>query len=457
MEEGASITEMARHHPDMRLRMFLQKYVSYIGTNTVRLGNYVEIAREEALQDAVMNVQNYTGSANTIFFVGTMMASVLPVMLTVMAFLPSSGINTQSLMAVTFALPMIFVLFPVLMSTGTMFLQTEGKVHMLSCIAGTASFCVLYAAVPGLWILDASVGITVFAGMNWAKTARKERRVQAADREIPDMLDYIAEQKKSKDSMVEIFQDYAQLPNSNSVLQELLQSIASDIMIKSTYDAFFAHRCFPNKTIKFVFFILHAIYEHGGGTYETTIAMAHSIRRIAEIKSQFASSKILSRDSDLVPCSLYVLGDDDIFYDVWSARYSRRWECEYCRKRSGNKDDRRSGHGRVAKAGIADHCSGRRTLGLKDHKLYVQAYKVPFFGHCGLICLSGIMGYDICVYAVAVSDDVGRSVRIARTPCRRRRQKEAGCHQIFRPAQVLPVPGSRLARQVASVRQSKDV
>ena len=290
MEEGASITLMAKHHPDRRLRTFLQKYASYIGTNTTRLGNYVEITREVALQDAIRGVQNYTGSANTIFFVGTMMTSVLPVMLTVMTFLPGSGVDVQSLIAVMFVLPMIFVLFPVMMSTGTMFLQAEKKIFRFSFVAGVTSFGVLYIALPHLWMLDASVGVAVFAGVNWARTAKEERAAHAADMEIPEMLDYIAEQKKAKDNMVEILQDYARLPGSGTVLQELLRGVASDIMIKSTYDAFFAHRHFPNRTIKFVFFILHAIYEHGGGTYETTIAMAHSIRRIVEIKEQFASS-----------------------------------------------------------------------------------------------------------------------------------------------------------------------
>ena len=290
MEEGASITLMAKHHPDRKLRTFLQKYVSYIETNTTRLGNYVEITREGALQDAIRGVQNYTGSANTIFFVGTMMTSVLPVMLTVMTFLPGSGVDVQSLIAVMFVLPMIFVLFPVMMSTGTVFLQAEKRIFRFSFVAGAASFGVLYAALPHLWILDASAGVAIFAGVNWARTAKKEMAAHAADVEIPDMLDYIAEQKKAKDNMVEILQDYAQLPGSGTVLQELLRGVASDIMIKSTHDAFFAHRHFPNRTIKFVFFILHAIYEHGGGTYETTIAMAHSIRRIVEIKEQFASS-----------------------------------------------------------------------------------------------------------------------------------------------------------------------
>lgn len=290
IEEGASIIRMAKHHPDRKLKIFLQKYVSYIGTNTTRLGNYVEITREGALQDAIRDVQNYTGSANTIFFVGTMMTSVLPVMLTVMTFLPSSGVDVQSLIAVMFVLPLIFVLFPVMMSTGTVFLQAEKKIFKMSFVAGAASFGILYVVLPHMWMLDASVGVAVFAGVNWARTAKKEMAAHAADREIPDMLDYIAEQKKAKNNMVEILQDYAQLPGSGTVLQELLRGVTSDIMIKSTYNAFFAHRHFPDRTLKFVFFILHAIYEHGGGTYETMIAMAHSIRKIVEIKEQFASS-----------------------------------------------------------------------------------------------------------------------------------------------------------------------
>lgn len=289
IEEGASITDMARFHPNKQLKIFLERYVSYIGTNTTRLGNYVDITREEALQDTIKGIQGYTNSANTVFFMGTMLTSILPVMLTVMAFLPNSGVDAELLVGVMFLLPMVFVVFPALVSVKTIFLQTDVTVFKLALLAGACCFALLYL-LTGNVILAASLSIAVASGISYAKTAKKESLADAADKEIPDMLDYIAEQKKSKNSMIEIFQDYARLPTGSIVLKQLLQGVTSDILAKSSYDAFLADRPFPNRTIKFVFFILHAIYEHGGGTYETTIAMAHSIRRIVEMKRQFVSS-----------------------------------------------------------------------------------------------------------------------------------------------------------------------
>ena len=293
IEEGASITDMARFHPNKQLKIFLERYVSYIGTNTTRLGNYVDITREETLQDTIKSISGYTNSANTVFFMGTMMTSILPIMLTVMTFLPNSGIDVQSLIVVMFVLPLVFVVFPVLVSVRTIFLQADIPVSRLAILAGVSCFGVLYVFTGGGnddIVTSASISVAVFSGVNWARIARKERLAAVADKEIPDMLDYIAEQKKSKNNMIEIFQDYSRLPTSSIILKNLLQGVASDILIKPAYHAFLSHRAFPNKTIKFVFFMLYAIYEHGGGTYETTITMAHSIRSIMEIKRQFASS-----------------------------------------------------------------------------------------------------------------------------------------------------------------------
>ncbi len=104
------------------------------------------------------------------------------------------------------------------------------------------------------------------------------------------MLDYVAEQKKSKGNMMEIFREYAALDGVSAPIKKILHSIISEIVICDAYDAFYGNRKFPSKTVQFVFFMLHAIYQHGGGTYETLVGMAHSIRKIVEIKTKFVES-----------------------------------------------------------------------------------------------------------------------------------------------------------------------
>lgn len=289
-EEGASIIKMARYHPNDTFREFLQKYVSYIGTNTTRLGNYVEITRDHMLNDTIDGINSYTGTANAIFFMGTMMVSVVPMMLTIMAFLPNSSFDVTSLLGIMFVIPFVFVIFPIFLSTGSIFLQTQKKISKISLIAIPASFVPLYILFPELWLIILNVSLVLFAGINWGITAKKDVQARGSDSEIPDMLDYIAEQKKSKSNMIDIFKDYARIPNVNETIKDLLYGIISDISIKSTHEAFYANRKFPTKTTQFAFFVIYAIYQHGGGTYETLIEMAHSIRKIVQIKRRFAQS-----------------------------------------------------------------------------------------------------------------------------------------------------------------------
>ena len=294
-EEGHAISLMAQYHPDRNFREFLEKYVSYIPTNITRLRNHVETAREESLHNTMTLIKSYTDTANMIFFIGVMAVSILPILLTVMSFLPNTGFDGVSLIGVMFILPLIFVIFPVFLSTGTIFLQTRIVVSHVSVLAGIICCITLFVIFPEHWITSTSVSISVFAGINWrgVTAARQDRDAINADKQLPDMLDYIAEQKKSKNNMMEIFLDYSILPNTHGIIKKILQDIASDILIKPSQHAFL-QRVYPSKTTQFVFFMLHAVYEHGGGTYESVISMAHSIRRISEMKDSFVASARLS-------------------------------------------------------------------------------------------------------------------------------------------------------------------
>ncbi len=292
-EEGYSIVLMARYHPNRMLREFLEKYVSYIPTNATRLANYVEAVREESLQGTIQKIASYADSANMIFFMGTMTVSILPIMLTVMAFLPSSGFDGASFIGVMFVLPLAFVIFPVFLSAGSVFLQSAKRLSRVSAVAGAASFVLLHIMLPEHLLVSASISVAVFSGINWGANARADWDALHADRELPDMLDYIAEQKKSNSDMMQIFSEYAALPNTAGAIREILYSISSEILQRQSGEAFLGRK-FPSRTVQFVFFMLHAIYEHGGGTYETVVSMAHSMRRIAELKEAFAASSRLS-------------------------------------------------------------------------------------------------------------------------------------------------------------------
>ena len=292
-EEGTAITMMAKKHPDRKLREFLEKYVSYIPTNPMRLGNFVETTREESLQKTVQAVKSYADSANTIFFMGTMMISIFPIMMTVMAFLPNSGIDSSFLINIMFVLPLLFVLLPAFLSTGTIFLHAGKQFSLVSLPAAAALFTVLFVLFPEYWLISASASAAVFSGLNWSRHAKKDRDANTTDEQLPDMLDYIAEQKKSKNNLMHIFSEFAVLPNTGTMLRKIMQGIASDMMIKPAQRAFL-ERAFPTHTTRFVFFMLHAIYEHGGGSYETIVSMAHSIRRVVEMRDSFVSSSRMS-------------------------------------------------------------------------------------------------------------------------------------------------------------------
>ena len=292
-EEGHSITLMAKYHPNRKFREFLEKYVSYIPTNITRLKNYVETAREESLNRTIQKAHSYADSANMVFFMGTMMVSILPIMFTVMAFLPGSGFGAESLIWVMFVIPLVFVVFPLFLSTGTTFLHAKTSTSKVSVVTGIICFTLLYMIFPDYWLASASISVVIFSGINYGINAKMISNGINADRELPDMLDYIAEQKKSKSNMLEIFSEYALLPNTSRVMRDILQKTASDVLVKSSHDAFMS-RVFPSNTLQFVFFMLHAIYEHGGGSYESIVSMAHSIRKIVSMKDSFVSSSQFS-------------------------------------------------------------------------------------------------------------------------------------------------------------------
>ena len=292
-EEGNSITRMARYHPNKKFREFLEKYVSYIPTNPSRLENHVESARSEALKSTVEKVEGYANSTNMIFFMGTMMISILPIMFTVIAFLPDTGVDGGSVIWIMFILPLIFIIFPLMLSPGTVFMQGKINPSKKSAIIGAACFGALFLIFPEHWLISASVSVTLLAGINYSANSKINSNAMTTDRELPDMLDYIAEQKKGKPNLMEIFVDYSILPNTPEVLRNILQSISSDIMIKRS-DKAFLDREFPSNTSRFVFFILHAIHEHGGGTYSTIISMSYSIRQIVTMNNSFVSSSKFS-------------------------------------------------------------------------------------------------------------------------------------------------------------------
>ena len=292
-EEGDSITQMARYHPNKKYREFMEKYVAYLPTNVTRLLGHVESARSDALEKTVEKVRGYASSTNMVFFMGTMMISILPIMFTVMAFLPDTGVDSGSLIWVMFVLPLIFIVFPIMLSPGTVFLQGKVTPSKKAGLVGAAVFGVLFLIFPEHWLISASVAVTLLAAINYSANSRINSDAMKMDRELPELLEYITEQKKSIDNMMDIFIEYARLKTASKVMRDILQSISSDIIIKRS-DKAFLDRKFPSATSQFVFFILHAIHEHGGGTTETMVSMSYSIRQIVNMNDSFVSSSKFS-------------------------------------------------------------------------------------------------------------------------------------------------------------------
>ena len=298
-EEGTAILHMAKLHPNRKFREFLEKYVAFMSASPVSMERHVENAREVAMKDTVKTIKNYTNSTSMVFFMGTMSVSIIPIMITIMSFIPNASIDTGSLISIVFILPLIFVIMPFLMSPGSIFLRSDPKFFIFSPLFGLAAG-VLAWMLPDLLgfgempLIAIAAFVCATAGSNWLKWKKYNDREAKADNDLPDMLDYVAEQKKGMSNTIEIFRQYAMLKTTPKVIASLLRGVISDISLYTTYEAFYTRRKFPSRTLRFTFFMLFSIYEHGGGTYKTMIEMAHSMRKIVRIKSEFQDSSLMS-------------------------------------------------------------------------------------------------------------------------------------------------------------------
>ena len=295
LDEVSALMALAQHHPHRRFRTFLQRYASLVGTTRARLASHVEQARDEALAAAVSAASSYAAAANGAFFAGVMAVAVLPMMLVGVAFLPGAGPAAAAgpLLAAIMLAPLAFLALPAFMPADS-FLRDAGKVHAAAAAAAAAAAGIALAVAmsagqwPGALPLAASAAAAAFGGANWALSAGRERDAAAADAEMPGLLDYIAEQRGSRPGVVPVLAEYAALPSTSPCVRRLLRGVASDAVVRTAREAFCSARSYPSATARFVLFVLHAIHEHGGGTRETVVSMAHSIRRMSEARRRLS-------------------------------------------------------------------------------------------------------------------------------------------------------------------------
>lgn len=289
-EEGNSIIHMAKFHPHKVFREFMQKYVAFMGTNPDGMAGHVEGARKSAMKATIEKINGYTNSSGTVFFMGTIGVCIIPIMITIMSFIPNSSVDASSLLSIVFIVPLIFIVMPYFMSTGSIFLRSESTFYFLSPGFGIAAGLPVFFLLPDMPFLAMACMVTVAAGVNWLKSKKAEDEGNAADMELPEMLSYVAEQKKATSNMIDIFREYSTLDTTPAVMKRLVKGVVSDIYVTDTFKAFYGNRQFPTRTVRFAFFILYSIYEFGGGSYKTMVDMHHSMRRVIEIKTDFLSA-----------------------------------------------------------------------------------------------------------------------------------------------------------------------
>ena len=295
LDEVSALMALAQHHPHRRFRTFLQRYASLVGTSRARLASHVEQARDEALASAVAAASSYAAAANGAFFAGVMAVAVLPMMLVGVVFLPGAGPAAAAapLLAAIMLAPLAFLAMPAFMPADS-FLRDGGAVRAPAALAAAAAAAALAAAALSVWQgheaapLAAAAAAAAFGGGNWALSAGRERDAAAADDEMPGLLDYIAEQRGSRPGVVPVLAEYAALPSTSPCVRRLLRGVVSDSVVRPAREAFCSARSYPSATARFVLFVLHAIHEHGGGTRETVVSMAHSIRRMSEARRRLA-------------------------------------------------------------------------------------------------------------------------------------------------------------------------
>ena len=295
MDEVSALMELARSHPNERFRTFLQRYASLVGSSPTRLAMCVEQARDEALSAAVSAASSYAAAANGAFFAGVMAVAVMPMMLVGVMFLPGAGTAAAAgpLLAAVMAAPLAFLALPAFMPADS-FLRDAGAVRRPAVPAAAAAAAALAAAAASGWGTDAlplaaAAAAAAFGGAGWALSARAERDAADADAEMPVLLDYIAEQKRSRSDMLGMLAEYAAMPATRPCVARLLRGVASAAVVGPAREAFCAAARYPSAAARFALFVLYAIHEHGGGTRETVVAMAHSMRRMSEARRRLAS------------------------------------------------------------------------------------------------------------------------------------------------------------------------
>ena len=295
MDEVSALMELARFHPHAGLRTFLQRYASLVGTSPARLAMCVEQARDEALSAAVSAASSYAAAAGGAFFAGTMAVAVLPMMLVGVMFLPGAGAAAAAgpLLAAVMAAPLAFLALPAFMPADS-FLRDAGAVRRPAAQAAAAAAAGLAAAGLSGWgaeslPLAAAAAAAALGGAGWALSARADRDAAEADAEMPALLDYIAEQRRSRPDIVGMLAEYAALPSTGPCVAALLRGVASAAVVRPAREAFCGAAGYPSAAARFALFVLYAIHEHGGGTRETVVAMAHSMRRMSEARRRFAA------------------------------------------------------------------------------------------------------------------------------------------------------------------------
>ncbi len=295
MDEVSALMELARFHPHAGLRTFLQRYASLVGTSPARLAMCVEQARDEALSAAVAAASSYAAAAGGAFFAGTMAVAVLPMMLVGVMFLPGAGAAAAAgpLLAAVMAAPLAFLALPAFMPADS-FLRDAGAVRRPAAQAAAAAAAGLAAAGLSGWgaeslPLAAAAAAAALGGAGWALSARADRDAAEADAEMPALLDYIAEQRRSRPDIVGMLAEYAALPSTGPCVAALLRGVASAAVVRPAREAFCGAARYPSAAARFALFVLYAIHEHGGGTRETVVAMAHSMRRMSEARRRFAA------------------------------------------------------------------------------------------------------------------------------------------------------------------------
>ena len=83
--------------------------------------------------------------------------------------------------------------------------------------------------------------------------------------------------------------EYAAMPATRPCVARMLRGVASAAVVRPAREAFCGAASYPSAAARFALFVLYAIHEHGGGTRETVVAMAHSMRRMSEARRRFAS------------------------------------------------------------------------------------------------------------------------------------------------------------------------